>query len=69
MSDTTRRTSNTFTGHSDEQIVSALNGWARDQREREAWRDGDEATYRHNASLLEQAAARLMTAEPEGDPS
>lgn len=46
----------TFT---DEGVADALARWAADQRERQAWRDEDERTYRYRADLLEAAAERL----------
>ena len=33
--------------------------WAADQREREAWKDGDRSTYRFRADVLEHALALL----------
>lgn len=70
MSDHPGRTTNIFRNHSDMGVIYALDKWARDQREREAWQDGDEGTYLYRASLLEEASRRLSertTHQPQED--
>lgn len=54
----------------DEGVCKALDSWAADQRERQAWKDRNSQVYKHRADLLEAAAVRLRrAAKPDSSPA
>ena len=57
---------NRVIGFADETLLGMLDDWVSDQRQREAWNDGDRATYRYRANLLEAAADRIRSPRRHG---